>query len=78
MPLGNGMALDPFLGVSDMRHGFLQDSDMGHGNFLKSPGSHDHFLNSTGRHYCFLKSTRNFGTPPVKGPNGEQLQNRKS
>ena len=25
-----------FLGLSDMRHGFLKDSDMGHGSFLKS------------------------------------------
>ena len=42
-----------FLGLSDMRHGFLKDSDMRHG----------YFLNSTGRHYCFLKSTRDIGTP---------------
>ena len=27
-----------FLGLSDMRHGFLRDSDMGHGNFLNSTG----------------------------------------
>ena len=47
-------ATQPFLGLSDMRHGTLSKLTGQYGTFLNSAGRHEAFLNSTGRHYHFL------------------------